>query len=163
MKYLKWSPCYRICVSKIKARYMDNSNFPMVAFCHRLSHVMCTVMAFFNIFRLQYWQCGLYCRSHENFWRREGTFIYLRYHCVVVCYSGLSSRFTKLPTPTPQFLKLWHQLLHKISFTHLVRSSSTLRCRGHKISICINNGKSRGNFITTTSIIRLLFWLTTYI
>jgi hypothetical protein len=44
---------------------------------------------------------------------------------------GLWSRYTKLPTPTPQFLKLRLRLLHKIS-------------------IRINNGKPTRHFITTT-------------
>jgi hypothetical protein len=43
--------------------------------------------------------------------------------------AGLWSRYTKLPTPTPQFLKL--RLFHKIS-------------------IYINNGKPIRHFITTT-------------
>jgi hypothetical protein len=54
--------------------------------------------------------------------------------------------YTKLPTPTPRFLKLRRRLLHKIT-------------------ISINNGKPISRFITTTRIIRLLFRLTriTYI
>jgi hypothetical protein len=43
-------------------------------------------------------------------------------------WSGLWSRYTKVPTPTPRFLKL--RLLHKSS-------------------ICINNGKTTKCFITT--------------
>jgi hypothetical protein len=54
--------------------------------------------------------------------------------------AGLWSLYTKLPTLTPQFLKL--RLLHKIS-------------------IWFNNGKPLRHLITTTWIIRLLFWLIT--
>jgi hypothetical protein len=63
--------------------------------------------------------------------------------------AGLWSRYTKLPTPIPQFLNLRFQLLHKNS-------------------ICINNGKTTKllsgiirHFITTTWIIRLCFRLHT--
>jgi hypothetical protein len=38
-----------------------------------------------------------------------------------------------------------------------------LRLRLHKNSMCINNGKPVRRFIATTWIIRLLFWLITYI
>jgi hypothetical protein len=47
--------------------------------------------------------------------------------------AGLWSRYTKLPTPTPQFSKRRLQL-------RLL----------HKSSISINNGKPTGHFITTT-------------
>jgi hypothetical protein len=73
-----------------------------------------------------------------------------------MCFVGVWSRYTKaptptpnprflkFPTPTPRFLKLRLRLLHKSS-------------------ICINNGKPIRHFIATTRIIRLLFWLITYI
>jgi hypothetical protein len=47
---------------------------------------------------------------------------------------GLWCQYTKLPTPSPRFLKLRFRLRHRLL---------------HKSSICINNGKPIRYFITT--------------
>jgi hypothetical protein len=82
---------------------------------------------------------GWYSKPIWGFRNRKSLFMAKNIYLL----AGLWSRFTRLPTstPTPQFLKL----------------------RRHKTSICVNNGKPIRHFITTIWIVKLLFWLITYI